>query len=143
MENRWFLLLLLSLIFPIFNQPEAQVPIAATYQLGIASWYSETDPGINRHTANGEIFDDSGLTCASWYFPFNTELQVTNVQNKKTVICRVNDRGPAKRLGRVIDLTKTSFARIAPLKKGLIEVRIQITNHQDTNTKQIPITKIQ
>ena len=60
---------------------------------GTASWYSETDPGINLRTANNEIFDDSKLTCASWYFPFGTYLKVENEANGESVICRVNDRG--------------------------------------------------
>lgn len=91
---------------------------------GIASWYSETDPFINKHTANGEVFDDSKLTCASWHHPFNTRLKVTNLSNGKSVVCRVNDRGPAKRLNRVIDLTIGAFKKIAPARKGLIRVSV-------------------
>lgn len=91
---------------------------------GVASWYSETDPGINRHTANGEVFEDTALTCASWNFPFGTYLQVTNSANGKSVICRVNDRGPAKRLHRLIDLTKAAFRKIADAKRGLIRVSV-------------------
>lgn len=92
---------------------------------GIASWYSETDPGINLHTANGEIFDDRKLTCASWNHKFGTLLKVTNIKNGKSVVCRVNDRGPHKRLGRLIDLTVTAFKRIADPRSGLIHVSIQ------------------
>ena len=93
---------------------------------GMASWYSESDPGINRHTANGEIFDDSKLTCASWNFPFGTFVKVRNLQNGKSVVCRVNDRGPSKRFKRrVIDLTKTAFQRIAPPGMGLAEVSVR------------------
>jgi rare lipoprotein A len=97
--------------------------------VGIASWYSETDPGINLHTANGEIFDDGKLTCASWNHSFGTLLKVTNLKNGKSVVCRVNDRGPNKRLGRLIDLTITAFRRIADSRSGLIRVAvIQLTN---------------
>ncbi len=91
---------------------------------GIASWYSETDPGINLHTANGEIFDDSQRTCASWDFPFGTLLKVTNQVNGKSVVCRVNDRGPHKRLERLIDLTKTAFSQIASTHQGLLRVSV-------------------
>jgi len=91
---------------------------------GLASWYSETDPGINLHTANGEIFDDTQLTCASWDFPFNTILEVTNLKNQKSVRCRINDRGPAKRLNRVVDLTKTAFRKIANPRRGLVDVSV-------------------
>ena len=102
--------------------PFASHPKPVRY--GTASWYSETDPGINLHTANGEIFDDSKLTCASWEFPFGTLLKVTNQGNGKSVVCRVNDRGPHKRLKRAIDLTKTAFSKINNPRQGLIRVAI-------------------
>lgn len=92
---------------------------------GIASWYSEADPGIHLTTANGEIFDDSQFTCASWDFPFGTWLRVTRLSNGNAVFCRVNDRGPAKRLGRLIDLTKSAFREIAPLQAGLVTVKVE------------------
>ncbi|MFH1868616.1 MAG: septal ring lytic transglycosylase RlpA family protein [Candidatus Omnitrophota bacterium] len=94
----------------------------------IASWYSEDDPGILKTTANMEIFNDKGLTCAMWDVPFGTMLEVTNLNNGKTVVVRVNDRGPAKRLvdeGRLIDLTKNAFSKIASLEDGLIFVKVQ------------------
>ncbi len=96
---------------------------------GIASWYSKESPGINEHTANGEEFDHYKIACASWDFPFGSLLEVTNIENGKKVIVRVNDRGPAKRLykaGRVIDLTKAAFRAIANIDKGLIRVKIRI-----------------
>lgn len=96
-----------------------------TREYGVASWYSESDPFINKHTANGEVFDDSKLTCASWHFPFGTYLEVQNLATEKSVICRVNDRGPSKRLHRLIDLSKAAFGRIAELKRGLIEVSVR------------------
>ena len=96
---------------------------------GMASWYSETDPGILRTTANMEIFDDQGLSCAMWGVPFNTLVKITNVANGRSVIVRVNDRGPAMRLvkeGRVIDLTKKAFSSIADTGEGLIRVELNI-----------------
>jgi rare lipoprotein A len=95
---------------------------------GTASWYSENDPGVKKNTANTEIFDDSQLTCAMWDVPFNTRLKVTNEYNNKSVIVRVNDRGPAKRLveqGRVIDLSKNAFLQIASLDQGIIPIHIE------------------
>ena len=96
---------------------------------GMASWYSENDPGILKTTANMERFSDEKLTCAMWGLAFNTILKVTNTGNGKSVFVRVNDRGPAKRLvqkGRIVDLTKSAFAKIADLEKGLIHVKIEI-----------------
>ncbi len=95
---------------------------------GMASWYAEFSPGIRTTTANMEVFNDDELTCAIWHVPFDTILEVTNLQNGKKVMVRVNDRGPAKRLcrqGRVIDLAKAAFQRIADLDEGLINVRIR------------------
>ncbi|MBN1869663.1 MAG: septal ring lytic transglycosylase RlpA family lipoprotein [Candidatus Omnitrophica bacterium] len=98
-------------------------------QTGQASWYSRQDPGINLYTANHEVFDDSGLTAAMWDVPFNQLVRVTNLENGKFVIVRVNDRGPHRRLvetGRIIDLTKYAFSRIASLEEGLIRIQIEL-----------------
>ncbi|MCM8824242.1 MAG: septal ring lytic transglycosylase RlpA family protein [Candidatus Omnitrophica bacterium] len=96
---------------------------------GIASWYSRKDRGIRKTTANMEIFDDTKFTCAMWGVPFGSLVKVTNLKNGKSVVVRVNDRGPAGwlvRQGRVIDLTKEAFSHIASLKEGLVEVNITI-----------------
>ena len=98
---------------------------------GKASWYSCKDKGIHRTTANMEIFDDTKLTCAMWNLPFDTYLKVTNIDNGRYVIVRINDRGPSKHLvkkGRIIDLTKEAFCRIAKPEEGLINVEITILN---------------
>lgn len=96
--------------------------------LGKASWYSQKSPGIKKHTANMEIFNDRNLTCAMWGAPFNQAVKVTNRANGKSVIVRVNDRGPHFRYfrkGRLIDLTKAAFNKIASPDRGLIEVEIE------------------
>ena len=110
---------------------------------GIASWYSESDPGINPTTASGERFDDSRLTCATWDFPFGTYLRVTHLENGRTIVCRVNDRGPAKRLNRLIDLTKAAFQELAPLGAGLINVKVQAIEPTYTTRfppEEVPLT---
>ncbi len=93
-------------------------------QFGVASWYSKTDKNINKRTANGEIFDDRKMTCASWDYPFGKKVVVINSLNGKWVVCRVNDRGPHKRLGRKIDLTRAAFKKIANPDRGLIYATI-------------------
>ncbi len=93
-------------------------------RLGIASWYSETDRNINERTANGEKFNDREITCATWDYPFGEKLLVINTLNGKWVVCRVNDRGPSKRLRREIDLTRAAFKRIASTDRGLIIVAV-------------------
>ena len=59
-----------------------------------------------------------------WLFPLGTRLKVTHLQNGRSVICGVNDRGLAKRLKRLVDLTQSSFREIADVKRGLIKVRV-------------------
>lgn len=93
-------------------------------RLGIASWYSDKDPGVNLLTSSGEPFDDTKLTCATWDYPFDTLLKVTNLLNQKSILCRVNDRGPARRLNRKIDLSREAFDRIADLEQGLIPIAV-------------------
>ena len=95
---------------------------------GKASWYSKRDRGIKKRTANNEIFDDQDMTCAMWGVAFNQRLKVTNLENGKSIVVRVNDRGPHKRYvrkGRVLDLTKRAFSKIASIKKGLINIEIE------------------
>ncbi|MFA5261617.1 MAG: septal ring lytic transglycosylase RlpA family protein [Candidatus Omnitrophota bacterium] len=105
-----------------------RLPPKRKYVVGQASWYSKKSPGINKHTANNEIFDDRGYTCAIWGVKFNQKIKVTNLANGKSIIVRVNDRGPHKRFvrkGRVIDLTKSAFAELDDLNLGLIEVALE------------------
>ena len=64
-----------------------------------------------------------------WDVPFNQLVKVTNLDNGKSVIVRVNDRGPHRRFllkGRLIDLTKYAFSRIASLEKGLIRIELEL-----------------
>jgi len=95
---------------------------------GTASWYSEKSPGVKKTTANMEVFDDADMTCAMWNVPFHQKLRVTNLENGRSVVVRVNDRGPHKRFvreGRVIDLSKGAFCKISALNQGLIAVKIE------------------
>jgi len=97
-----------------------------------ASWYDykscKQEGTSAKYTANGERFNHNALTGASWDYPFGTKLLITNLQNNKQVIIRINDRGPAKRLvkkGRIIDLSRAAFQEIANLKMGIIKVKIE------------------
>lgn len=91
---------------------------------GTASWYSRSDRGIKKRTASGALFDHTRRTCASWRFPLGTRLRVTNLKNGRSVICVVNDRGPSKKLKRLVDLTKSAFRELSDLKHGLIRVSV-------------------
>lgn len=93
---------------------------------GKASYYGEKFHG--RTTANGEIFDASAFTAAHRTYPFDTWLKVTNAENNKFVVVRVNDRGPyADTDTRIIDLSKAAFETISPLSRGIIDVKLEVT----------------
>ena len=75
------------------------------------------------------MFDDGDLTAAMWEVPFNQRVRVTNLDNGRSVVVRVNDRGPHKRFvaeGRIIDLTKQAFSQIASLDNGLIRIELEL-----------------
>jgi len=122
------LIIMLTMLITIVSISARDVASSSVIYKGMASWYSEEDPGVLKTTANMEEFDDSDLTCAIWDIPFNAILKVTNLDNGKHVFVRVNDRGPAKRLlrqGRIIDLTKAAFSKIDDLENGLIRVSVE------------------
>jgi rare lipoprotein A len=109
-------------------QKKEESPIVKTSweyaeETGKASYY--TVESSSNLTASGERFDEDGMTCASNDYPFNTWLKITNIENGKSIICRVNDRGGFKKYGRIIDLSKGAFAKIADLKLGVINVTVQ------------------
>jgi rare lipoprotein A (peptidoglycan hydrolase) len=101
-------------------------------EIGTASYYTyescrrEGTSGV--WTASGARFDENALTCAMWDIPFGTILRVTNTENGKSVLVKVNDRGPSRRLvkqGRIVDLSKGAFEAIADLHKGVIRVNVE------------------
>ncbi|MGZ8435541.1 MAG: septal ring lytic transglycosylase RlpA family protein [Candidatus Binatia bacterium] len=96
---------------------------APSDQTGLAAFYHATLQG--RRTANGESFDHNGLTAAHKTLPFGTLVRVINLRNYKSVIVRVNDRGP-KQPGRVIDLTHRAARILGFMQKGMAKVVLEI-----------------
>jgi peptidoglycan lytic transglycosylase len=98
-------------------------------QQGLASWYGEEHRG--KLMANGHKFDPDKLTAASWFYPLGTRVRVTVNSPEfeaRSVTVTVTDRGPAKRLvdqGRVIDLARGAFEKIAHPDLGLISVVVE------------------
>lgn len=84
----------------------------ASAQCGRASWYALTSK-----TASGERMNPSAMTAAHRSLPFGTKLRVTNQKNGKSVVVRVNDRGPFAK-GRVLDLSKAAAQRIDFISSG-------------------------
>jgi rare lipoprotein A len=91
-------------------------------QLGTASWYGELFHG--RRTANGEIYDMDRLSAASPTLPMPVYARVTNLENRRSIIVRVNDRGPY-RSDRIIDLSRRSAEVLGFRGKGTAPVRVQ------------------
>jgi rare lipoprotein A len=90
---------------------------------GAASWYGDKFHG--RRTANGERYDMHKLTAAHKTLPFGTKVRVTNRENGKSVVVRINDRGPF--VGkRVIDLSRGAAAAVGMIQRGIAPVSIEI-----------------
>jgi peptidoglycan lytic transglycosylase len=95
-------------------------------ETGIASWYGyETLHQKGGHmTANGEVFDPNGLNAAHKYLPLPTYVRVTNLENHRDIIVRVNDRGPFVQ-GRIIDLSAGAAKKLGFYKKGTARVLVE------------------
>lgn len=91
-------------------------------ETGTASFYGSRHHG--KRTASGEPFDQHGLTAAHRTLPFGTRVQVTNLKNDRSVIVRINDRGPHTR-GRLIDLSKAAAQQLDMIRSGTARVRVQ------------------
>lgn len=91
-------------------------------EVGIASWYGPTFHGKN--SASGEVFDENAMTAAHPTLPIPSLVRVTNLENGKSVIVRLNDRGPFVD-DRIIDLSKKAGAALGMQAKGTAKVRVQ------------------
>lgn len=91
-------------------------------QEGRASWYGPRFHG--RRTANGERFDKNALTAAHRRLPLSSFVRVTNVANKRSVVVRINDRGPYHS-GRIIDLSQAAASALGLQHSGTARVRLQ------------------
>ncbi len=107
---------------PAPAEPKASSPNRAVQQ-GWASWYGPRFHG--RRTANGERFNKFHLTAAHRTLPFNTRVRVTNLQNGRSIVVRINDRGPYIR-GRIIDLSYAAAQQLGMHRQGVIQVTVEI-----------------
>src|SRR5471032_3129803 len=97
-------------------------------ETGIASWYGPTFYG--HHTANGERYDANGLTAAHRTLPMPVNVRVTNLDNGKSLIVRVNDRGPFTK-GRIIDLSERAATLLGYKAQGTARVRVTFVSRAD------------
>lgn len=126
----FFIFLFLFLIFSCSVPLHVEHPVARgdTYYL-FATFYSDDYEG--RETASGEVFDSEKQTCAAKGFPLGTLLEITNIDNGKKTLVRVNDR-PGE---NVIDLSKKAFEDIAENSEGRIRVRITVLGSSSENVR--------
>lgn len=101
-------------------------------EIGIASWYG---PGFHgKKTSNGEIFNTRLMTAAHKLLPFNTNVLVTNLENGKSCVVRVNDRGPFVE-DRIIDLSEAAAERLGMIKNGTAKVHLQYVSGTSAGTQ--------
>lgn len=110
---------LFTVVLGLVSASESQ---AAGTGCGGASWYALTSK-----TASGERMNPSRLTAAHRSLKFGTKVQVTNKRNGKSVVVRINDRGPFIR-GRVLDLSKAAASQIGMIRSGTASVCYRIIN---------------
>jgi len=115
--------LMLTWMVALLTACADNTPVIGPYpKIGVASWYS------SKITATGERLDDNDSTCAMRIRNFGKRYKACNIANNKCVVVRHNNFGPSKRFydqGRIIDLSKAAFSRIADLEEGIIKVTIE------------------
>ncbi len=90
---------------------------------GEASWYG---PGFHgKTTASGEIYNQRAMTAAHKTLSFGTRVRVTNAENGRSVVVRINDRFPNTK-NRIIDLSEAAFEQLAPPARGVIPVKLEV-----------------
>ncbi len=111
-------------IFGIWYYPQVEYDYVES---GIASWYG---PGFHgKKTANGETYDQDALTAAHRTLPLPSMVRVTNLENGRSLILRLNDRGPFAR-GRIIDLSRRAADLLGVIRKGTAKVRVEVLEEE-------------
>ena len=93
-------------------------------QTGMATWY-----GGNHHggpTASGERFNKNAMTAAHRTLPMNTRVRVTNERNGRSVVVRINDRGPFGNKRRIIDVSEGAARKLGMIEAGVVPVRVEV-----------------
>ena len=116
---------------PLHNQNDRLDP-----QTGMASWYG--GHWIGRLTASGERYRAADLTAAHRKLPFGTFVRVTNLNNNRSAIVRINNRGPFAK-GRIIDLSKRAATDLAMLNAGTTRVRLEVLSGDDLDMAKVAV----
>lgn len=146
MKNRILFPLLAFLFFAVScsttkNVSKENYDSGKLFETGIASWYGPNFDG--KQTANGEIYDMNKLTAAHRTLPFNSVVKVVNKANGKSVIVRINDRGPYAK-NRILDLSKKAAEEIELIKNGTAKANLfLLSNHIIPNDLKTPQYSVQ
>ncbi len=101
-------------------------PVSGNVMEGMATYYASEFHG--KRTASGELYDMNKLTAASVDLPLGTRVRVTNLENHKSVVVRINDRLPKNNKGRIIDLSLAGARALEMQALGLVRVRVEVLN---------------
>jgi rare lipoprotein A len=120
---RWLLPLALILSAGCATTGRPKPTLEPAAETGTASYYAHSFAG--KKTASGQIYDENQLTAAHRTLPFGTRVRVTNVENERSVVVTVTDRGPANH-ARVIDLSRRAADILGFLGAGTTRVRLDV-----------------
>jgi rare lipoprotein A len=130
--------LLIACLLPLFlgiacaRVPHFPGEIPPFRQVGEASWYGPDFHG--KITANGERYNMLLMTAAHPTLPFNTLLRVTNLENGRVAVVRINDRGPFMK-GRILDLSYTAARTLGASSPGVIRVKLEVVGKAEPAAK--------
>ena len=110
---------------PYMNNPRMSLnsPLIGKVTFGKASWYGDKFNG--KKTASGELYDINKKTAAHRTLPFNTLVKVTDMVSNKSVVVRINDRGPYSK-NRIIDVSRAGAEALGLINRGVTDVRIKV-----------------
>jgi rare lipoprotein A len=108
------------------------------FQFGRASWYGHALQG--QPTANGEPYDMNAMTCAHRTLPLGSLVRVTNLRNHRSLVVRVNDRGPMIE-SRVVDLSYAAAKRLGFSHRGTVKVRLDLIDARPSPTEVAMLTR--
>jgi rare lipoprotein A len=128
MNKYSIIFLLLSLLLVSADKREQPYNEIGYTQEGSASYYADKFHG--RKTASGEAYNMNDMTAAHPRIKFNTKIKVTNLNNDKSVIVRINDRGPYTG-GRIIDLSKAAAEKLNMIRSGVIPVKTEVVDKEE------------
>lgn len=97
--------------------------------VGRASYYADSLAG--HPTASGEPYDPDAFTGANRDLPFGTRVRVVRVDDGRSVVVRINDRGPFGRKKRILDVSRAAAEKLGMIREGVIDVRVEVLKQQD------------